>query len=218
MKTKIEKFLKEMGVCQVGFCKLDMDNPFNLPCAISFAVPLSDAVVDGISDSPTHTYFHHYRTINTFIDNVSLRVGLMLSADGYNYAAVPASQSVEGLQGIFSHKYAAVKSGLGTVGKSGLFLSEIYGPRVRLGTILTNYPFECEKEPLDSVCGDCRLCMESCPAMAISGKEWRPEDEREVIIDAAACSIYMKKAFQHIGRGAVCGICMRVCPYGKRGK
>ncbi len=27
----------------------------------------------------------------------------------------------------------------------------------------------------------------------------------------------MKKQFQHIGRGAVCGICMKVCPqYQKR--
>ena len=41
-------------------------------------------------------------------------------------------------------------------------------------------------------------------------------EEREKIIDAKACSDYMKKAFQHIGRGAVCGVCMRVCPKNKR--
>ena len=212
MKNKIESFLMENGAGQVGFCHIGDENPFGLPYAISFSVPLSDAVVDGITDEPTHTYFHHYRTINTFIDNTSLKVGLMLAREGFRYMCVPASQSVNGLQGIFSHKYATALSGLGTVGKSGLFLSEKFGPRVRLGTILTDCPFDVVNAQPKSICGDCRLCADSCPAMAISGEERKPSDEREVIIDAKACSDYMKKAFQHIGRGAVCGICMRVCP------
>jgi len=219
MKDKIENFLIQNGVGQVGFCRIDpSQNPFGLGFAVSFVVPLSGAVVDTITDSPTHTYFHHYRTVNTFIDNVALKTGLLLAGAEYNYAAVPASQSVNGLQGIFSHKYAASLSGLGTVGKSGLFLSYKFGPRVRLGTILTDYPFGVVNAKPESICGDCRLCGDSCPAMAIRGEEWKPGDDREVIVDAKACSDYMKKAFQHIGRGAVCGICMKVCPKGKRQK
>jgi len=216
MKEKIKEILYKNGIQQVGFCRLNPnENPFGLGFAISYVVPLSSVVVDGITDKPTHTYFHHYRTVNTFIDNASLKVGLMLANEGYNYVAIPASQSVNGLQGIFSHKYAATLSGLGAVGKSGLFLSEKFGPRVRLGTVLTDYPFDVVNAEPKSVCGDCRLCAESCPAMAIRGEEWKPGDEREIIIDAKACSDYMKKAFQHIGRGAVCGICMKVCPKGK---
>lgn len=216
MKDRIIKLLTDNGAAQVGFCRLKEDNPFGLGFAISFVIPLSDAVVDGITDEPTHTYFHHYRTVNTLIDNASLKVGLMLQGEGYRYAAVPASQSVNGLQGIFSHKLAAVGAGLGTIGKSGLFLSSVYGPRVRLGTVLCDYPFECDAQPLRSECGDCRICADSCPAMAISGAEWHAGDSREVILDAKACSDYMKKKFQHIGRGAVCGICMRVCPKARR--
>ena len=30
--------------------------------AVSIVVKLSDAVIDGITDAPTHVYFHHYRT------------------------------------------------------------------------------------------------------------------------------------------------------------
>ena len=217
MKERIIDFLKENGISQVGFCNLDAtENQFGLGYGISYAVPLSAAVVDGITDEPTHTYFHHYRTVNAFIDNLSLKIGLILSEEGYNYAAIPASQSVNGLQGVFSHKYAATLSGLGTIGKSGLFLSEKFGPRVRLGTVLTDFPFDTQNAEPKSVCGDCRLCADKCPAMAIRGQEWKPDDERDVIIDAKACSDYMKKAFQHIGRGAVCGICMRVCPKGRR--
>ncbi len=215
MQNKIKEFLLENGAGQVGFCRLDRENSFKLPYAVSFTIPLSRAIIDGIEDKPTHTYFHHYRSVNTLIDNISLKAGLMLARDGYTYVPIAASQSVDGLQGIFSHKYAAHLSGLGFVGRSGLFVSSKFGPRVRLGTILTDYPFECTAEPLPFGCGECKLCATSCPAMAISGEDWRPGDEREIIIDAKACSDFMKKKFQHIGRGAVCGICMRVCPFGK---
>ena len=215
MEKRIKEFLQNEGAGQVGFCRLDQENPFGLGFAVSFTVPLSDAVVDGITDKPTHTYFHHYRAVNAFIDNVSLKVGRMLAKSGYNYVAIPASQSVEGLQGIFSHKYAACSSGLGYVGKSGLFISDENGPRVRLGTILTDYPFEELGQVMESQCGECRKCVDACPAMAIRGEEWEPGKEREKIVDAKACSDFMKKEFQMIGRGVVCGVCMKVCPNGR---
>lgn len=214
MQNKIKSFLLENGAGQVGFCRLEKENPFGLSYAVSFTIPLSSAIVDGIDGEPTHTYFHHYRTVNTLIDNLSLRAGLMFGKEGYRYVPIAASQSVNGLQGIFSHKYAAYLSGLGYIGRSGLFVSTDAGPRVRLGTILTDFPFECENTPVEFGCGECRACVNVCPAMAISGEDWRPGDEREKIIDAKACSDHMKKAYQHIGRGVVCGICMRVCPKG----
>lgn len=213
MQTKIKEFLLENGAGAVGFCELDKPNQFNLPYAISFVVPLSKAVTDEIDKMPTHTYFHHYRSVNTLIDNLSLRTGIMLSKEGYDYAAIPASQSVNGLQGVFSHKYAACLSGLGFVGRSALFISEKFGPTVRLGTILTDLPVVREEEIKPFSCGECKRCVEACPAMAISGRDFKAGDDREVIIDAKACSDFMKKEFQHIGRGAVCGICMKVCKF-----
>ena len=216
MQKKIEEFLIENGAGQVGFCKLDKENEFGLSYAATFVVPLSKAIVDGIGDAPTHTYFHHYRSVNTLIDNISLKAGLMLGKEGYRYVPVPASQSVNGLQGIFSHKYAAYLSGLGFVGRSGLFVSEKFGPRVRLGTILTDFEFEVNTEKVPFGCQTCNLCAKSCPAMAITGEDWREGDAREIIVDAKACSDFMKKKFQHIGRGSVCGICMKVCPFGQR--
>lgn len=213
MQNKIIDFLKSHGAAQVGFCKADQ-NPFSLPYAISYTIPLSDAIIDGIGDAPTHTYFHHYRSVNALIDHLSLRCGLMLAANGYRYTPIPASQSVNGMQGIYSHKRAAVDSGLGTIGKSSLFISKLNGPRVRLGTILTDCVFEVPEVDPTCQCGDCNLCSRACPAMAITGKQWSADAAREDILDAAACSEYMKRNFQHIGRGAVCGICMRVCPKG----
>ena len=215
MQEKIRNFLIEHGAGQVGFCRLEQENAFDLGYAVSYTIPLSDAIIDGICGAPTHTYFHHYRTVNALIDQLSLRCGRMLAKAGYRYVPVPASQSVNGLQGIFSHKYAASLAGLGAVGKSGLFLSSENGPRVRLGTVLTDFPFSVQLSHPVCPCNDCRLCAAACPAMAITGRAWEPERERDDILDARACSEYMKKAFQHIGRGSVCGICMQVCPKGK---
>lgn len=214
MKDIITDFLKSHGAAQVGFCKAE-ENPFSMPYAISYTIPLSDAIIDGIDTAPTHTYFHHYRSVNALIDHLSLRCGLILAENGYRYVPIPASQSVGGTQGIYSHKMAAVSAGLGTIGKSALFLSETNGPRVRLGTVLTDCEFEVNTVMPESKCGDCTLCRDNCPALAIKGNHWSPDCSRSDIIDAQACSDYMKKAFQHIGRGSVCGICMKVCPYGK---
>ncbi len=215
MQNKIRDFLISHGAGQVGFCRAT-DNSFSLPYAISYTIPLSDAIIDGIDNSPTHTYFHHYRSVNALIDRLSLECGLLLSGEGYKYVPVPASQSVKGMQGIYSHKRAAVDAGLGTIGKSSLFISKQNGPRVRLGTILTDCKFNvCEAE-YENMCMNCNLCAVSCPAMAITGREWSRDTLPSEIIDAKACSDYMKRAFQHIGRGAVCGICMRVCPHGNK--
>ncbi len=216
MNGTIETFLKNRLVSDVGFAHCQ-DSPFKgLENTVSMVFRLSDAVVDQITDKPTHTYFHHYRTMNANIDAVSLQLILYLQEQGYRAAAVPASQSVTGLEGIFSHKKAAVRAGLGYIGKSGLFLSRQFGPRVRLGTVFTDAPLETVCLPQKSECGACDLCSRACGAMAIRSVNYCEGMKREDILDAQACSAYMKKQFQSIGRGAVCGVCMQVCPKGKK--
>ena len=215
MNDIIEKFLKERFVSDVGFAKCE-DTPFpGLENAVSLVFHLSDAVVDEITDCPTHTYFHHYRTMNAYIDSVSLQLVLMLQEKGIKAAAIPASQSIEGLQALYSHKKAAVKAGLGSIGKSALFLSEKYGPRVRLGTVFTNADVVTNSKEQQDICKDCNVCVLSCKAMAIKNVNYCENMKREDFFDAKACSDYMKANFKHIGRGAVCGVCMKVCPKGR---
>ena len=48
----------------------------------------------------------------------------------------------------------------------------------------------------------------------LSGKTF--EEAGNSILDRAACSNHMKQAYQKIGRGVVCGICVSVCPAGRK--
>lgn len=216
----IEEKIKEWGASIVGFSDLlDVlpDDLKDLRYGITVAVKLSDRIINEINNKPTYTYFHHYRSVNTLIDQITLKTVLMLEEWGYNALAVPASQSIKELgeyRGLFQHKTAATKAGLGWIGKNGLLVTEKYGPRVRLGTVLTDFKLDAGKPIETSKCGSCTLCVKSCPAMALYGKLWEAGIERKEIVDAQACSEYMNKNFKHIGRGSVCGICIKVCPYG----
>ncbi len=215
LEDKIKDFLFSKGVSDVGFAYIDNADTGDLKYCVSIVIRLSDAIIDEITDSPTPTYFNHYRSVNAFIDRTLLDLGLFLQSQGYKYITVAGSQSMPSTpyNGRYSHKEAARKSGLGTIGKNSLFIHKKYGTRVRLGTLFTDCPLTGDGEFKDNLCLNCNKCVESCPSGAISGVSWEIGKSREEIFNAAACSQYMKKAFQHIGRGAVCGICMKVCPY-----
>lgn len=213
---QIQEMLKSSGVCDVGFAKVP-DGPEGLPYAVSIVLPLSDAVIDEIDGAPTYSYFHHYRTVNAYIDRLLLQTGLLLQSQGYRYLPIAASQSVPSggertHRGRYSHKKAAVLAGLGTIGKSTLFLHRIYGPRVRLGTLFTDCPLPAAGQIMPSVCKGCDACVKSCPVGAIKGVEWSEGVQRSDLFDADACNGYMREHFMKIGRGSVCGVCIKACP------
>lgn len=216
LREKLEAFLLSLGVSDVGFSKPEAEGLEKTPYAVTLVVRLSNAIVDEIEGEPTLTYFSHYRAVNAFLDQCLLKAGLFLDRAGYQYITVAASQSMNqkgwNYQGRFSHKQAACAAGLGVIGKSSLFLHHRFGPRVRLATLFTDCPFPVENALPASLCGSCRKCVDSCPSGAILGPEWAPGMPRKLLFDPEKCSQHMKRQYQHIGRGAVCGICMRVCP------
>lgn len=68
--------------------------------------------------------------------------------------------------------YAAVAAGLGEISYHGVFLSPQFGPRQRLQLILTDAPLEADPLFEGSLCGQCGLCVESCPLGALdAGRE-----------------------------------------------
>ena len=218
-RDELKAFAIENGVQIVGFCQLPAspvkDQP-SLTYAISIGVKLSDAILKTIQEAPSFAYFQHYRTANTLLDSIAYRLTQRVEALGFNALPIAASQSLgkeNKYSGIFPHKTAAVLSGLGFVGKSGLFISESFGSKVRLATVLTDMPLKAEKPIIENGCGSCSLCFESCPAGALFNQLPTANGERN--FDPEKCSRYMKDNFQDIGRGSVCGICIKVCPKNK---
>ncbi len=220
IQQRLKEYLLSQGATDVGFCRIDDGDFGECNFSVSIVVRLSETIVDEIEDEPTHTYFNHYRTVNSFIDSLLLKCGMFLQNEGYKYITVAASQSINkdgwNYKGRYSHKKTAVMSGLGTVGKSSMFLHREHGANVRLGTVFTNCEFEITDYEPFSPCENCDLCVNACPSGAISGNMWEVGCDREYMFDPKKCSDYMKEKFKHIGRGAVCGICMSVCPYGDK--
>lgn len=220
----LKEFVLSNGGSDVGFADISgaktgtllgkYEGSGDMNYAISIVVKLSDGVLEGITDKPTHTYFHHYRTVNAHLDNLMLKVGMEIEKAGYRYIPVAASQSINGLQGLFPHKTAARLAGLGGIGKSGLFISKKFGTRVRLGTVITDMPLEADIPFEEDLCGDCRACVLACPAMAIENKKFNLENPTDTL-NRQICSDFMKEKFKSIGRGAVCGICVKTCKYGR---
>lgn len=211
-----EDILRRNVIVEYGAALIPQSiRPFpELPYALSFMVPLPLAVVEGIKNGPTPIYFHHYRTINAYLDRVALEIELDFRIQGYQAVYVPASQSQpsEGIFSLFPHKTAAHLAGLGGIGMNALFLSKKYGPAVRLATVFTDFPLPvAEIEPEDS-CLECGACVRECPSGALLGTAYGESVTRDDIVDAKKCSIFMKNNYQDNGRGAVCGRCVAVCP------
>ena len=216
IQAQLKALALDLGADVVGFCDLHSSPVPALPqlrYAVSVGVKLSDGVLKTIENAPSFVYFQHYRTANALLDSIAFRLARKIETLGGESLPIAASQSLgknNPYRGVYPHKTAAVLSGLGFVGKSGLFLSAQYGSKVRLATVLCSLPLAAESPVIENGCGDCKLCQAACPAGAIYGEKPTADGERN--FDAEKCSRYMKERFQDVGRGSVCGICIKVCP------
>lgn len=212
----IQRLLEERGIAEYGTGQVPETLRLfpQLPYVLSFMVPLPRAVVGSIQGGPNQLYFHHYRTINTYLDSTAMAVELAFRGMDHDAVYIPASQSTsgDGLRGDFSHKMAANLCGLGSIGRNCLFLSRKYGSAVRLSTVFTNMALPERTEVAEQLCIGCNRCMEGCPSGALYGVDFSPDLQREDMMDAKKCSVHMKTQYAHIGRGAVCGLCFSKCP------
>jgi epoxyqueuosine reductase len=192
------------------------------PRAISIGIRLMDAIVDQLprrqDRAVSANYRHHaYDLVNRRLDDISSRLSSVLQREGRRVLPVQAAGRVddERLCGMVSHKLVAHLSGLGWIGKSCLLVTPQAGPRVRWTTILTDAPLQSTGAPMDERCGTCDECVAICPVGAFTGEPFRESEPREVRYDARKCKLYKDE----IGKSAnkvVCGMCVYVCPYGRK--
>lgn len=199
------------------------------PRAVSLGYRLANEVVEAVEDHGNRAllmnYIHHiYSVVNQRLDQTALSVARFIMERGYRAFPVPASQvlSYESYTGLAPHKTAAHLSGLGWIGRSALLVTKKFGPRVRFATVYTDAPLPVGK-PVRDLCGSCRLCVDACPAEAITGEDFSEKRQRDYIYDAKACNGYMReRRLSLLGKhvfGGNCGLCVQVCPFGKpRGK
>jgi len=113
------------------------------------------------------------------------------------------------------HKTAATRAGLGWIGKCALLVTKPFGSAVRITTVLTDAKLS-GGAPIDSSkCGKCTICVDACPSLAPSGKNWQVDLHRDSFFDAFACRKTARElAAKRVGiHETLCGICIAVCPW-----
>ncbi|MCL6447880.1 MAG: 4Fe-4S dicluster domain-containing protein [Armatimonadetes bacterium] len=193
----------------------------HLPVAISLAVRHPSPGRNLIYAMQGPLYSSRYEQVDLMLEQIQKKVVNLLRSQGFKSLAIPPdthrrdNRFIARLYPLFSHKMAATCAGLGWIGKNGLLVNEIYGPRLSWATVLTNAPLEvCTSPYVASRCGNCRRCVDACPAGAISDREWSRDEGPVSHIDVEACRAQLEKNRQLVGED-LCGLCILVCPRGQ---
>ena len=212
---ELKKRALDSGIKLFGVAEIDpVKDRFLLSAAelegqkygICMAVPLSEAVLNGIEDRPTLLYKWHYRQANNFLDRIAFLLSQHIMADGFRALPIPASQIVDwdAQRGAVSHRILAEAAGLGWRGRNNLLVNERYGSYIRLVSILTDMPLKPDR-PVDGECGSCKRCVTECPVGALGES---PDDYR---LDKCLNKLKEFAKIRGIGQ-YICGICVKACP------
>ena len=66
-----------------------------------------------------------------------------------------------------------------------------------------------------SGCGGCTLCRDHCPSGAITGAEWSRGNPFVELVRLGACRDYQAAGRRTAGK-PTCGLCVTICPHGRR--
>ncbi len=210
----LKKFAQEQGVDLFGVADIkDVRKEFQIleslikgfDKAICLGARLSASILGEISNAPTRLYFHHYRTVNAYLDQTALKACNFIQRKGFRALPIPASIILdwENQKAHLSHKKLGVLAGLGWIGRNNLLVNEKIGSQFRLATILTDMPLKLDK-PVKKDCGTCSLCVKMCPAQAI--KDSPTEFEHLKCFEKLKEFQKQKLVDQYI-----CGVCVNVC-------
>ena len=215
---EVKAIAKAAGIDCVGFADLRgvagiFTYPHNLiekyPFAVSLVVSLGRY---GKYDSTTEDEFAF-----PLIDQSSRSIRKYIAAQGFHAKVVLADKRVGRESPVYwlgeiSHKAVAKTAGLGWIGKSTLLVTQDFGPRVCVGTVLTDMPLPCGS-PSRNRCGTCRECVQACPigALKFCDFEDHPQDVKDCV-DVISCDARVEKTHS---QGRLCFECMLACPRGR---
>ncbi len=224
---KIEAAARASGSGLVGFADLSPlkgilagdATTFEFPYAVTFAVEIPKEAARASLEKPSEEMRSAYKMCNKKLKEAGERIVQLLAAEGYKARFIDPAQRVnpEKLLGPISQKAIASLSGMGWIGKNGLVITEEYGPRQRMGAVLTDMPVTRKATLIDNKCGDCTACIDRCAMKVLKNGSFKHHPEsRDLVIDWAKCGVYEAKL---IGDGSrpemACGRCISVCPFSK---
>ena len=211
-------YLIDHGAALVGFADMRMDKSLIYPRAVSVAIPVPAPIVRSLKTAPNKAYYDAYNEMNDRLNRI-VRDGASYLIDKGYHAAPMTTDAVQIDRdkwiSTFPHKTAATRAGLGWIGKNCLLITPQYGGAVRLSSILTDAPLQTADPITRSGCGNCTLCVQCCPAEALSGALWEAGMARSELFDEQKCyqkQLQIMKEQTGIETD-LCGKCFAVCAY-----
>jgi len=178
---------------------------------ISLAYPYS-AVIPATTEGWRISRYSHF-PLNDYHDRLKRLGGKLISLIQGHYPDSRSRICVDSAP--ILERSVAYAAGLGFFGKNNSLIIPGYGSYFYLAEILTTVYFDfTPAKPLNSRCGDCRLCLAACPTGAI---------ERSFSLNASQCLSYLtiedKKEVSKEIAGKMgdcffgCDRCQEVCPF-----
>lgn len=220
-QERLRKELVSEGAALVGFADLrglPEEVRQALPFGIAIAVTLYPEIIAGIGSGPTRDYHTEYQRANSLLAHLAAMTSDRLKESGFEAAfarpTVGSTELDENLSTPLPHKTVATRAGLGWVGKCALLITPQYGSAVRLTSVLTDAPFDPAEAVDASRCGNCRACVDACPAKAPTGESWMAGLPRDRFFDAGRCRTMARHLAGSSGIDeTICGICIAACPF-----
>lgn len=218
LSEETKKVLLTAGTALVGIGDMSEVADCPLPVGVAVAVPVPADIVKSLINAPTKEYYDTYCFLNEKLDRI-IDIGKdFLTEKGYHVIAQTRNAiKLDRTQWItpLPHKTIATRAGIGWIGKNCLLVTQEYGAAIRISSLITDAPLECN-QPIDaSKCGECCLCVKACPAQALTGIKWEKQMKRAQIIDVHKCYETQKK-IMFVNTGIdydLCGKCFAVCAY-----
>jgi len=122
---------------------------------------------------------------------------------------------------LLSKKRMAQLGGLGNFGKNALIVNPVYGPWIRLRSILTDAPLVPDEPYTDDPCKDCDECVKACPVGALTPYEVDPDKcLLGLTWEARLSDEYRDIYYEHSpslteNTWLMCNTCQKACPVGR---